>query len=104
MIEFTELGHNILHGSYDDIPDCGIFHSAKWKWDHPIDEFDWQTSHHQNHHPYVNIVDQDHDLGLFLFRSTEKQKWTGNLSARKQNQNRCFSTNSSAGMDSRDIR
>ena len=75
LLEFSELGHNILHGSYDHLNDSGEFHSARWKWDFVTDTSEWKTMHHQNHHPFTNIVGKDHDLGYTLLRMMPGQNW-----------------------------
>lgn len=76
LLEFN-LGHITMHGSYDQIPDGGEFHSSRYKWDFAIDGEAWKTMHHQNHHPYTNIKGLDHDIGFGLFRLNDSQGWWG---------------------------
>jgi len=81
LLEFSELGHNILHGSYDHLEDCGEFHSERWKWDFVADVDEWKVMHHQNHHPFTNIVGKDHDLGYSFLRMLPGQDWWGHHAA-----------------------
>lgn len=80
LLEFSELGHNILHGSYDDLEHLdpgGPFHSERWDWDFVTDPREWKVMHHQNHHPHTNIVGKDHDLGYSIARLLPGQSWYG---------------------------
>jgi ferredoxin-NADP reductase/fatty acid desaturase len=77
LLEFSELGHNIMHGSYDHLPDAGEFHSSRWQWDFVTDPREWKVMHHQNHHPFTNIVGKDHDLGYSIARLLPYQSWFG---------------------------
>jgi len=77
QLEFSELGHNIMHGSYDHLPHAGIFHSERWVWDFMVDPREWRVMHHQNHHPFTNIVGKDHDLGYSVLRVKPGQSWYG---------------------------
>ena len=77
LLEFSELGHNIMHGSYDHLPAAGEFHSERWVWDFVTDPREWRVMHHQNHHPYTNIVGVDHDIGYSFLRLLPGQDWFG---------------------------
>ena len=77
LMQFSELGHNIIHGSYDHLPDCGEYHSDRYRWDFNVDVDHWKTMHHVGHHPNTNIVGRDHDLGYSLFRGSAGQDWYG---------------------------
>lgn len=77
LMQFSELGHNIIHGSYDHLPDCGEYHSDHYHWDFNVDTDQWKTMHHVGHHPNTNIVGKDHDLGYSLFRGSAGQDWYG---------------------------
>jgi stearoyl-CoA 9-desaturase NADPH oxidoreductase len=81
LLEFSELGHNILHGSYDELPNCAEFHSDRWQWDFLVDATEWKVMHHQNHHPFANIVEKDHDLGYSVVRLKPGQDWMGQHAA-----------------------
>lgn len=75
LLEFSELGHNILHGSYDNLPNAEEFHSDRWQWDFVTDIREWKVMHHQNHHPFTNIINKDHDLGYSIARLYPNQDW-----------------------------
>lgn len=75
LLEFSELGHNIMHGSYDHLPNAGSFHSERWIWNFMVDPDEWRVMHHQNHHPFTNIVGVDHDLGFSFLRIKPGQSW-----------------------------
>ncbi|UUM29116.1 fatty acid desaturase [Acinetobacter colistiniresistens] len=77
LLEFSELGHNIMHGSYDHLPNCGEFHSERWVWGIVADPHEWRVMHHQNHHPFTNIVGKDHDIGYSFLRLKPGQSWYG---------------------------
>lgn len=77
LLEFSELGHNIMHGSYDNLPGVGEYHSDKWQWDFVTNVREWKVMHHQNHHPFTNIVGKDHDLGYSFVRLYPTQNWYG---------------------------
>ena len=75
LLEFSELGHNIMHGSYDNLPEAKKFHSDQWVWDFVTDPREWQVMHHQNHHPFTNIMGKDHDIGYSFMRAFGNQNW-----------------------------
>jgi ferredoxin-NADP reductase len=75
LLEFSELGHNIMHGSYDHLSNAGEFHSERWVWDFVTDPHEWRVMHHQNHHPFTNIVGMDHDIGYSIVRIKPGQPW-----------------------------
>ncbi len=77
LLQFSELGHNILHGSYDDLPGNGEYHSDRYHWDFNVDAAQWKVMHHEGHHPYTNIVGKDHDLGYSVLRGQAAQDWFG---------------------------
>ena len=77
LMQFSELGHNIVHGSYDHLPGNGDYHSDRYKWDFNVDVDHWKTMHHVGHHPNTNIVGKDHDLGYSIFRGSAGQDWYG---------------------------
>lgn len=81
LLEFSELGHNIMHGGYDNIPGAGEFHSDHWQWDFVTDVREWKVMHHQNHHPFTSIVGKDHDLGYSFARLSPQQDWYGHHAA-----------------------
>lgn len=75
LIEFTELGHNILHGQYDDIEGNKTILSKNWQWDITMDEEDWKFEHHVVHHPFTNILGKDNDFGFLVYRVNDSQPW-----------------------------
>lgn len=77
LLQFSELGHNILHGSYDDLPGNGQYHSDRYHWDFNVDPTQWKVMHHEGHHPNTNIVGKDHDLGYSVLRGQAAQDWFG---------------------------
>lgn len=77
LLQFSELGHNILHGTYDDLPGNGEYHSDRYQWDFNVDAAQWKVMHHEGHHPHTNIVGKDHDLGYSILRGQAAQDWFG---------------------------
>lgn len=77
LLQFSELGHNILHGTYDDLPGNGEYHSERYRWDFNVDPAQWKVMHHEGHHPNTNIVGKDHDLGYSILRGQAAQDWFG---------------------------
>lgn len=77
LMQFSELGHNIIHGSYDHLPDNGEYHSERYDWDFNVDVDHWKVMHHVGHHPHTNIVGKDHDLGYSIMRGSAGQDWFG---------------------------
>lgn len=75
LLEFSELGHNIVHGSYDHLQDCGEFHSERYQWGFNVDLREWKVMHHEGHHPNTNVIDKDHDLGYSVARGKPGQDW-----------------------------
>ncbi len=77
LVQFSELGHNILHGTYDHLPGNGDYHSDRYQWDFNVDPAQWKVMHHEGHHPNTNIVGKDHDLGYSILRGQPAQDWFG---------------------------
>jgi hypothetical protein len=77
LLQFSELGHSILHGSYDHLPGAGEYHSDRYEWDFNVDTAQWKVMHHEGHHPNTNIVGKDHDLGYSVLRGQAAQDWFG---------------------------
>lgn len=77
LLQFSELGHNVIHGSYDHLPNCGEYHSERYEWDFNVDIGQWKVMHHEGHHPHTNISGRDHDLGYSLARVMAGQDWFG---------------------------
>ncbi|MFH5231122.1 hypothetical protein [Antrihabitans spumae] len=77
VMQFSELGHNIIHGSYDDLPNGGEYHSDRYRWDFNVDVDHWKVMHHEGHHPNTNVIGKDHDLGYSIARGMAGQDWFG---------------------------
>jgi len=77
LLQFSELGHNIIHGSYDHLPNCGEYHSERYEWDFNVDIGQWKVMHHEGRHPHTNIAGRDHDLGYSVARAMAGQDWFG---------------------------
>ncbi|NMN95832.1 fatty acid desaturase [Antrihabitans stalactiti] len=77
VMQFSELGHNIIHGSYDDLPNGGEYHSERYQWDFNVDVDHWKVMHHEGHHPNTNVIGKDHDLGYSIARGMAGQDWYG---------------------------
>lgn len=74
-LEFSELGHLIMHGGYDHLAGVGDLHSERFEWALAVDPVQWRTMHHLNHHPKTGIVGQDHDMGFSAGRFFAEQDW-----------------------------
>jgi fatty acid desaturase len=61
-LELMEIGHTVLHGTYDHVPGAEAFHADRFRWKAPIDEESWRASHNVRHHQYTNIAGRDPDL------------------------------------------
>lgn len=81
LLQFSELGHNILHGTYDHLADNGEYHADRYAWDFNVDTDTWKVMHHEGHHPYTNILGKDHDLGYSVVRGQAAQDWFGHHAA-----------------------
>jgi fatty acid desaturase len=61
-LELMEIGHTVLHGTYDQVPGAEAFQAEGFHWKAPIDEESWRASHNVRHHQYTNIAGRDPDL------------------------------------------
>ncbi len=68
-IEAIEIGHNVLHGQYDSLPEVPEFHSHNFKWKAPVDEAAWCQEHNARHHVYTNVFEKDPDLSHGFLRT-----------------------------------
>src|SRR5688572_33227385 len=55
LLEAIEIGHTILHGTYDRIRDADALSSRTFRWKSPIDEDAWRNAHNIQHHQYTNV-------------------------------------------------
>lgn len=70
LLQAAEIGHPVLHGSFDRIDPRGRYHSRRFRWEFPIDEASWRHGHNLRHHTHTNIVGHDPDVTLGFVRLT----------------------------------
>ena len=72
-----EIGHTVLHGTYDRIPGAEAYHSKRFRWDFPIDEECWRDGHNHRHHAFTNVVGIDPDIyfGHVRFTDEIRHRW-----------------------------
>jgi linoleoyl-CoA desaturase len=63
QLQTSEIGHTVLHGTFDRIDGAGRFQAARFTWDTTMDEEAWRYSHNLCHHIYTNIDGKDPDVG-----------------------------------------
>jgi fatty acid desaturase len=61
-LELMEIGHTVLHGTYDHLPGAEAHRSDGFHWKAPIDEDSWKSAHNVRHHQYTNVAARDPDL------------------------------------------
>src|SRR5678816_630814 len=70
QLEAVEIGHSVLHGTFDRFgPDTG-FHSSTFSIRAPIDEASWKEGHNVRHHSYTNTHHKDPDILMGWVRLT----------------------------------
>ncbi|MEM7156744.1 MAG: fatty acid desaturase [Myxococcota bacterium] len=57
----AEVGHTVLHGAFDKLPDAEGYRSKDYWWETPIDERSWHAGHNIRHHQYTNVAGKDPD-------------------------------------------
>lgn len=62
VLELMEIGHTLLHGTFDRVPNAEDLSSRGFDWKAPIDELSWCTTHNLRHHQYTNVAGRDPDL------------------------------------------
>jgi fatty acid desaturase len=72
QLEATEIGHTVLHGTYDGLPGAERFASKTWRWALPIDEESWRHGHNIRHHGNTNVAGKDPDIHFGHVRLTDK--------------------------------
>jgi fatty acid desaturase len=72
QLEATEIGHTVLHGTYDRLDGAGSFCSTTYAWDNPIDEESWRYGHNIRHHQYTNVAGKDPDIHFGSVRLTDR--------------------------------
>jgi fatty acid desaturase len=76
QLEATEIGHPVLHGSYDDIEGADAFRSKSFYWDIPIDEDSWRYVHNGRHHGSTNVAGRDPDIHFGPIRLNRQTAWS----------------------------
>lgn len=71
QISVIEIGHTVLHGTYDGMPDAPDLHSDRYRWPAPIHEASWKYAHNVRHHGATNITGIDADIHFGTVRLTE---------------------------------
>ena len=68
ILELMEIGHTVLHGTYDRIPGADAYRSTAFRWKAPIEEESWRAAHNVRHHQYTNVAERDPDLDFGALR------------------------------------
>jgi linoleoyl-CoA desaturase len=71
QLQTEEIGHAVLHGVFDHLPEAKEYHSKSYHYETPVDEQSWLHSHHGHHHAHTNIVGKDDNLHFGFLRLTE---------------------------------
>jgi linoleoyl-CoA desaturase len=74
QVEATEIGHTVLHGTYDRLEGAEAFASKTFAWDIPIDEESWRHGHNGRHHGATNIAGRDPDMRFGSVRLTPQHE------------------------------
>jgi fatty acid desaturase len=75
QLQWIEIGHTVLHGTYDRLEGVGRFSSKHFRWDLPLDEQAWRESHNFKHHGSTGIVGADPDLDMCALRFSPHTRW-----------------------------
>lgn len=70
QLSVIEIGHTILHGAYDRIPDADELRSDHYYWPAPIHEQRWKYAHNVRHHGATNVTGIDADIHFGTVRLT----------------------------------
>jgi linoleoyl-CoA desaturase len=76
QLQTAEIGHTVLHGTYDRLPGAEKFGSKTFRWDAPIDEEAWRYAHNVRHHGGTNIAGKDPDVHFGPIRLTSQTPWS----------------------------
>ena len=68
----AEVGHTVLHGTFDKLPGAEGYRSKGYWWESPIDEQSWHEGHNIRHHQYTNVVGKDPDCRYGTIRLNGK--------------------------------
>lgn len=75
QLQLEEIGHAVLHGVFDHLPDAKEYHTNAYVWDAPADERSWQYAHVMRHHPNPNVVGKDDNIHFGFMRISEHTPW-----------------------------
>lgn len=70
QLQAAEIGHTVLHGTYDKLPGAERYRSKSFWWDTPIDEESWRIGHNVKHHGNTNVAGKDPDVHYGPIRLT----------------------------------
>jgi fatty acid desaturase len=70
QLSAIEIGHTVLHGAYDRMPDAPDLHSDRYYWPTPIHEKSWKYAHNVRHHGATNVAGIDGDIHFGTVRLT----------------------------------
>jgi fatty acid desaturase len=70
QISVMEVGHTVLHGTYDGMSEAPDLHSDRYWWPAPIHEASWKYAHNVRHHGATNIAGMDPDIHFGTVRLT----------------------------------
>lgn len=76
QLEATEIGHPVLHGSYDAIEGAEAFRAKGFVWNIPIDEDTWRMVHNVRHHGSTNVAEKDPDIHFGPIRLNRQTPWS----------------------------
>jgi linoleoyl-CoA desaturase len=71
-LELMEIGHTVLHGTYDKLEGAEAYRAKGFYWRAPIDEASWCVGHNVRHHQYTNVAGRDPDLDFGQLRLSER--------------------------------
>jgi NADPH-dependent stearoyl-CoA 9-desaturase len=72
QLQAIEIGHTVLHGTFDKIEGAEAFRSKTFTWGAPIHEESWSYAHNVRHHQYTNITGRDPDIRFGVIRWNEQ--------------------------------
>jgi linoleoyl-CoA desaturase len=75
QLNLAEIGHTVMHHTYDKVPGAEAFSGKTFVVDAPIDEEGWKHSHNVLHHSTPNQVGKDPDARFGLSRLNESVEW-----------------------------
>lgn len=77
QVASVEIGHTILHGTYDKIDPSGRFNSKTWRWRNNVDTEAWRNVHNVQHHYNTNVAGKDPDIHFGSIRLTDQTPYNG---------------------------